>query len=168
MKRIDRDVIVALFLLVGCGAFLHAAFQIEETSYGTIQSWVWPRIILFALTGACLLLLGQALRSQGKEGTTPAQASEGVPGGLRGWLSHYRNALMIYGLFFAFLVTLPYLGMLLGGTAFVFFALTILGRPKASLIPLHFAISVGSIGAMWSIFTFALRVILPQGEVLPF
>mgnify|MGYP001817139609 CR=1 FL=1 len=161
MGRINRDVIVALLLLAGCGAFFHASFQIEETNYGTIQSWVWPRIVLTALTGACLLLLGQAL-------LRGAETVEKRRGGFLAWAGRYRNAAYVYGLFFLFLVTLPYLGMLLGGVLFVFVTLTVLGRPQASLVPLHLAIAIGSIGAMWAIFTFALRVILPQGVILPF
>ena len=68
----------------------------------------------------------------------------------------------------AFLVTLPLLGMLLGGVLFVFFTLTLLGPREVRAVPRHAAISLGAVGVMWAVFTFALRVFLPAGEVLPF
>ena len=43
----------------------------------------------------------------------------------KGWLGRYRNALACYGLFLVFLLTLPWLGMLIGGTLFVFAVLTV-------------------------------------------
>jgi len=57
--------------------------------------------------------------------------------------------------------------MHLAGALFVFLALTALGRPSPKLIAIHAAVAVASIGIMWSVFTFGLRVILPQGEILP-
>ena len=81
-------------------------------------------------------------------------------------LARYRNALIIYALFFLFLVTLPYLGMLIGATIFVFLALTLLGRLSARMVGVHALIALGSVGVMWAIFTYALHVILPQGEIL--
>jgi len=65
-----------------------------------------------------------------------------------------------------FLSTLDYLGMLLGGIAFVFGLLTFLGGFSLNLIIRHFVISVLSIGFMWMVFTFGLRVMLPEGEIL--
>ena len=50
MSRLNRDTVVALALLVGCGAFWVESFSIRETSYGQIQSWVWPQVILAVLT----------------------------------------------------------------------------------------------------------------------
>ena len=49
-------------------------------------------------------------------------------GGIKGWLGRYRNALWCYALFFLFLATLDYLGMLIGGVLFVFLALSVLGE----------------------------------------
>ena len=43
MSRINRDVVVAIVLLLVCGAFLVASFEIEETTYGTMPSRVWPQ-----------------------------------------------------------------------------------------------------------------------------
>ena len=46
MTRLNRDAIVAIFLLLFCGVFITASFEIEETSYGTMPSSVWPQIVL--------------------------------------------------------------------------------------------------------------------------
>jgi len=51
---------------------------------------------------------------------------------------------------------------------FVFFALTFLGSLELRLVPIHAAVAVGTVGAMWAIFTFGLRVFLPEGELISF
>ena len=155
--RINRDSVSAVFLLLFCGVFFAASFDIETTNYGTLQSSVWPQIILGALSLFSLLLLTQALRK-------PPAAGEG--GGLLAWLRRYRNPLICYALFFGFLISLPVLGMLLGGILFVLVMLTILGGGKLAQLPLHLVIAVVSVGAMWAIFTYALGVFLPGGIIL--
>ena len=156
-SRINRDSVSAVFLLLFCGVFIAASFDIQETTFGTLQSSVWPRIILGALSLFSLLLLTQALRN-------PPAAGEG--GGALGWLRRYRNPLICYALFLGFLVSLPTLGMLLGGILFVLLMLTILGGGKPAQLPLHLGIAVVSVGAMWAIFTYALGVFLPGGIIL--
>ncbi|WP_299391053.1 tripartite tricarboxylate transporter TctB family protein [Pelagibius sp.] len=175
---LNRDVVVALLLLLLCGVFFWESGNIQLTDYGQLDSTVWPRIILGALLIASLVYLWQALRGAASEdaGAAP-QAAAGAagggsagtgPGGLAGWISRYRNALLCYALFLTFLLTLPILGMLLGGILFVFAALTALGRPSLKLVPLHAAIAVGTVGAMWAVFTFGLRVFLPEGVLFSF
>jgi cytochrome c biogenesis protein ResB len=44
--------------------------------------------------------------------------------------------------------------------------MSVLGGWSPRLIVLHAAIAVLSVGAMWSIFTFGLRVMLPEGELI--
>jgi hypothetical protein len=56
--------------------------------------------------------------------------------------------------------------MLLGGILFVFGLLTLLGGFSPKLIFKHLVISILSIGFMWMVFTFGLRVMLPEGEIL--
>ncbi|MEM7226740.1 MAG: tripartite tricarboxylate transporter TctB family protein [Pseudomonadota bacterium] len=148
---------MALVLLLGCGVFFWATFQIQETNYGTLSSRVWPRLLLGLLTVFSLGLLAQAV-ARGRDETAKPTGS---------WLSRYRNALWCYGLFALFLLSLPYLGMLVGGALFVFACLTALGEPGWRRVPLHAAIALVSVGAMWAIFTFALRVFLPEGEWIP-
>ena len=158
MGRLNRDTYVALFLLFACGVFFWSTLQVEDMGYDTIGSGVWPQLILAVLFALTLGYLFQSLR-QGEEQPL-------FEGGVRGFLGRYRNALWCYALFFLFLVTLPWLGMLLGGILFVFLALTALGDRTPRAVGIHAVIAVGAITAMWAIFTFGLRVILPQGEIL--
>ncbi|MGB1007411.1 MAG: tripartite tricarboxylate transporter TctB family protein, partial [Thalassobaculaceae bacterium] len=148
----------ALFLLALCGLFFHASFDIEVTNYGTIQSSLWPRVILTALTAMSALFLVTSLR----------RADDAPVAGEGGFFRRYRNALWIFALFFLFVATLPVLGMLIGGFLFVFLALSALGPPRLAVRPLatHGAVAVLAVGLMWAIFTFGLRVILPEGELL--
>ena len=92
MSRINRDTGVAIFLLLFCGIFFAATFDIRETSYGTPGAGVWPRIILLALTLLSAGYLAQSL----KRGV--AARDDGAPD-LTSWLGTYRNALWCYFLF---------------------------------------------------------------------
>ena len=82
-----------------------------------------------------------------------------------GWLRHYRNPLWCYGIYFLFLATLPVLGSLIGGILLIFLLLSVIGGFGRRQLLLHGAVAVIAMGAMWSLFTFGLRVILPQGEI---
>jgi len=155
VSAINRDTAVAVFLLLFCGVFYAASFQIEQTSYGTIGADVWPRLVLGVLFVLSTVYLFQSVRM----GPDEAVKQEG-------FLARYRNAILCYGLFLGFLLTLDFLGMLLGGVLFVFMALSVLGERTPRQLAIHAGVAVVSVGAMWSIFTFALRVILPEGEVL--
>lgn len=158
---VSRDTIVAILLLAFSGLLWQASYDIEITTYGTMPSTVWPRIIIVALgLFSALLLLQSILRPDRSTDAVPDAPSK--PMHVR-----YRNAGIIYVLFLLFLLTLPTLGMLLSGALFVFLSLTALGRPSPKLIALHAAVAVVSVGAMWAIFTFGLRVMLPQGDILP-
>ena len=101
---------------------------------------------------------------------TPAErpARDGAGGGLAGWFRYYRNPIICFVLFFAFLAVMPLLGMLIGGLLFVFFMLSVLGGIAPRQMALHAIISIAAVGIMWSIFTFGLGVILPQGELINF
>ncbi|WP_339855297.1 tripartite tricarboxylate transporter TctB family protein [uncultured Nisaea sp.] len=158
MARLNRDTLVSLLLLVFCGVMISASLEIEDTSYGTMQSSVWPQAVLGILTVFCLAMFGQSVLKPAVAKPESSAASGGI--------GRYRNAITVYILFFLFLVTMPYLGMLLGGVGFVFLALTLLGEPELKRVPLHLAIAVGMVGLMWTIFTFGLGVLLPDGELL--
>jgi len=153
---INRDTAVAVFLLLFSGVFYAASFQIEQTSYATIGAEVWPRLILAVLFVLSTVYLFQSVRMGG--GKAAKQEA--------GFFARYRNAILCYGLFLAFLLTLDIFGMLLGGIAFVFLALSVLGERTPKQLAIHAGVAVVSVGAMWSIFTFALRVILPEGTIL--
>ena len=156
MSRINRDTATAIVLLVFCGVFFWQTFAIRDMGYATIGAEIWPRVILGAITVLSLLYLAKSIR-QGPD--------IGAPGS-GGWLARYRSALWCYGLFAVFLVTLPYVGMLIGGMAFVFLVLTVLGERDLAHHARHAAIAVVTIGIMWLIFTYGLNVILPEGEIL--
>lgn len=161
MKAINRDTIIAIALLLFCGVFIWASFQIREMDFGQMGSATWPRAVLTLLTVLVLIYLADSLR-----GVHAGQEDDEQRGpGLLGWLAYYRNALWCYALFLAFLLTLDYLGMLIGGVMFVFGMLTVLGERSMRAYWQHLVIAVISVGLMWSIFTFGLRVILPQGMI---
>ena len=158
MSRLNRDVYIAIVLLVLCGAFFTASFHIREIDYGILTPAAWPRIILVALTILSLTYLVQSLR----QGAPPDDTK---PFSIKGTLEKYRNPLWCYGLFLAFLLTLDYLGMLIGGVLFVFCLLTAIGGASKRNLIVHALIAVIMIGAMWALFTYALGVIFPQGEI---
>lgn len=157
MAGLNRDSACAIVILLAGGVFFWATFHIPDMQYESLGSDVWPRFILVLLF---LLTSGYLFQSL-KQG--PDEAGEG--GGLRGWVGRYRNALWCYGLFFVFLLTLDYLGMLIGGVLFVFLTLTALGERTLRAHAVHAIVALVSVIFMWSIFTFGLKVILPQGEI---
>ncbi len=160
MGRINRDVVIAVVLVVFTAVFYGATYGIRKTVYGTVGSEVWPRTILIALGALCLIYLINAWRDRHET------QGERRGGGLTGWFSTYRNALLCFGMYALFLATLDYLGMLIGGILFVFLLLNLLGGWSPRRLAVHGAIAVSTMGAMWAVFTFGLRVFLPEGEIL--
>ena len=160
MGRVNRDVIIAVVLLVVCGIFFWASFDIRVPGFGQLKPSTWPRAILVLLTFLSLIYLIQSLR-RGSDGE--ADGEQTGQGGLAGWLSYWRNPIWCFVLFFAYLSSLPYLGMLIGGISFVFILLGVLGGWERRNILVHAMIAVLSVGGMWSLFTYGLGVILPRG-----
>ncbi len=130
--RLNRDSVTAILLLLMCGVFIAATFTIRETSYGTIGSEFWPRIILAAMTVVCLIYLVNSLRLAPGLATVPESASQ--RGGLNRFFHEHLNAFICFFAFAAFVATLPYLGMLIGGTLFVFGTLTLSSQPALRAI----------------------------------
>lgn len=174
MRRLNRDTICAIGVLVITGVFLHASLRIRDVDYGALKPAVWPQVILGALLVLGLIYLWQALTkgelgSASMEGGKDAGTAEKDYGrGLMGWLRKYRNPLMCYALYLGFLLTLPWFGTLVGGILLVFLLLTVLGGWQPKQLLLHAIIAVVSIGAMWSLFTYGLNVLLPRGELFPY
>ncbi|MGI9520821.1 MAG: tripartite tricarboxylate transporter TctB family protein [Hyphomicrobiaceae bacterium] len=160
-SQISRDTVIALVLLVFTGTFLWASFDIKEPDYGVLSPAAWPRVVLGALIVLSFILLFQSLREPiaDKEPTDPQIR------GLSSLIAYWRNPLYCFASFWGFLLVLPYLGMLVGGILFVFVILTLLGGTGPQKLALHALIATVSIGAMWSLFTFGLRVILPAGSL---
>ena len=159
MSRLNRDVYIAIVLLLLCGVFFAASFDIRDIDYGILMPAAWPRAILIALSILSIIYLVQSLRRG-----APDEPVE--PLSIKGVIAKYRNPLWCYGLFLLFLLTLDYLGMLIGGILFVFSLLTAIGGVSKRNLVVHGIIAVVMVGAMWSLFTYALGVIFPQGEII--
>ncbi len=158
MRRINSDTLIALILLLACGALFHATFSFRETPLAIVTSELWPRVVIALLFVFSGIYLFQSVRAG-------ATVEGGDRSGLKGWLLANRNVLWCFGLFAVFLLTLPYLGMLVGGALFVFAVLTAMGSRDLRSHLVNAAITVVSIGAMWAVFTFGLNVMLPEGEI---
>ena len=161
--RLNRDTIVAIVLLVICAVFWQQSVEIREPGYRDQMSpALWPRTILGILTALCMVYLVQSVR-QGPD--APAEQPAEGPGGVVGFLAQWRNVLWCFALFLAYLLSMPVLGMLIGGVLFVFLLLNALGGWAPRQMALHAVIALVTIGGMWSLFTFALRVFLPTGSL---
>ena len=160
MTRVNRDTVVAILLLVGCGVLLNASFDIREPDYGQLSPAAWPRTIVGVLTLLSLIYLVQSIRRG-----VPEEPAEKSARNLGEWIAHWRNVFWVFALFLAYLLIMPWLGMLLGGLAFVFLLLNVLGGWSPDKLALHAVIAGVSVGGMWSLFTFGLGVLLPRGEL---
>ena len=161
MGRLNRDTIVSILLLLFCGFLIWAGTQIRDPQFGELSPAAWPKAVTYVLTAFCLIYFAQSLIGENAED----QPAEINPGGVMGWFTHYKYPIGCFALYFLFLYTLPYFGTLLGGVLLVFALLSFLGGVAPKQIALHLVLAVVSVGVMWSIFTFGLRVLLPRGEL---
>ena len=157
MLRLNRDTIVATVLILAGGLLFWDTFQWRRTPYATLASSVWPRFVLVVFFALCAVYLVRSLVS--------ASANEPKTTFL-GWVDRYRNPLWCFGLFLLFLLTLPYLGMLVGGILFVWLVQAVIGERTIRAQWRHAAIAIASVGFMWLVFTYALDVILPAGSLV--
>jgi len=162
MTRVNRDTVIAIVLLVAWGVLLAASFEIREPDYGVLSPATWPRVIIAVLTVLTLIYLVQSIR----EGVPEAPTGEDSPGSIAGFVAYWRNIIWVFALFLVYLLSMPYLGMLIGGLAFVFLLLNALGGWQPKQLVLHAIIALVTVGGMWALFTFGLRVMLPPGEIL--
>jgi putative tricarboxylic transport membrane protein len=158
---VNRDTIVAILLLVFCAVMLWASTAIRDPGFEQMGAEVWPRIILVLLSGLSLVYLVQSRHSDGATGDAPSAGGEDGAG----WFARYQNPIWCFLLFLGFLLAIPYLGMLVAGILFVFLMMSVLGGWTPRLMAMHAVIAILSVGAMWSIFTFGLRVMLPEGDL---
>ncbi len=164
MERINRDVVIAAVLLLFCGVFFWASFEIRQPDYGVLLPSTWPRVILAVLTFLSMIYLIQSLRA-GAAGTD--EEADDHPKSIGEWYAYWRNVIWCFALFLGYLLVMPVLGMLLSGILFVFILLGFLGGWAPRNLLLHAAVAVLAIGSVWSLFTFALGVILPPGMIIP-
>ena len=174
MVSLNRDSVVAIILLLVCGVLFYSSFDIRQPNYGVLMPSTWPRIIIAVLALLSLIYLIQSLRDQPKDELgdsinvdirVDAFAKEENKGGLKGFFEYWQNPIICFGMFFLYLITLPVLGMLIGGLIFVFVLMSFLGGWKPKKLITHAAVSIITVGAMWSLFTFGLGVMLPEGII---
>lgn len=167
MGNLGRDTIVSIFLLLFCGFLIWAAFQIRDPQFGELSPAAWPKAVTFVLTAFSLIYFAQSIIAD-RNGTAEVQIPDPARRpGLTGWIRYYANPIACFAIYFLFLLTLPFFGTLIGGILLVLALLSLLGGITPRLIVLHTVIAVISVGAMWSLFTFGLRVLLPRGEIFP-
>lgn len=140
-----------------------ASFEIREPDYGQLSPAAWPRVIVGLLALLSFIYLIQSIK-QGPDTGAPIGKVERSPG-IGGFFAYWRNVFYCFALFLAYLMALPWLGMLVGGVLFVFFVLNALGGWSPRLLLTHILIALVSVGGMWSLFTYGLGVILPGGEL---
>ena len=166
MTTMSRDTIVSIILLGFCGFLLWAGYQIRDPQFGELPPAAWPKAVTWVLTAFCLVYLVQSLLAD-RAGTSETIPMAGREPGLSGWFRWYFNPIVCLAFYFIFLATLPYFGTLIGGILLVFALLSFLGGISPRLILTHAIIAVISVGAMWLLFTYGLRVLLPRGELFP-
>ena len=160
MRALNRDTIVAILLLLLCGLLAWSSLHIRLPGYGTLKPSTWPQIMVGVLTLFSVIYFFQSL-SYGPSWP----ADKGRSSGLAGFFDYYRNPIVCFVIYFVFMLTLPWLGALIGGILLVFALLTVLGGWTPKDIVRHAIYATVSMGFMWSLFTFGLRVILPEGEI---
>jgi len=158
--NINKDTIVAIFLLLFCGIMINNSFEIEDPGYQGMKASFWPTVILCLLSVMCLVMLIKSVVYKTDNNL------DAIDENTTNIFFKFKNALICFFMFVLFLTFLDYLGMLIGGILFVFGLLTLLGGTSPKKLFNHFIISIITIGIMWSIFTFGLKVILPEGELL--
>jgi hypothetical protein len=159
---VNRDTVIAIALLMACGVLLVASFDIREPDYGVLSPATWPRVIIAILIVLTLIYLVQSIRRRVPDAPPEADG----PWSIAEFVAYWRNVFWVFALFLVYLLSMPYLGMLIGGLAFVFLLLNALGGWQPKQLVLHGIIALVTVGGMWSLFTFGLRVILPPGEIL--
>ena len=83
MARMNRDTIVAIFLLLGCGVLIWATFDIRQPDYGVLMPSTWPRVILAVLSVLCLIYLVQSIKAGPNDAETAVARDLGLIGLVR-------------------------------------------------------------------------------------
>ena len=162
MGTLSRDTVVSILLLLFCGFLIWAGTLIRDPQFGELSPAAWPKAATYVLTFFCLIYFAQSVFSDSLIATN--DDTDRAPG-LTGWFRYYFNPIACFALYFLFLYTLPFFGTLVGGVLLVFALLSLLGGIAPKQIALHSVLAVVSVGAMWSLFTYVLRVLLPRGEL---
>ena len=153
----NRDSIIALILIMASGGLMLASFEIREPDYGVLSPAAWPRLIIVILGILSALYFIQSLR------TNKVEEIESTSRTLVSFFLYWRNVLSVFIIFAAYLILLPYLGMLVGNVVFSFVLLSVLGGWRSFLM--HGLIAISTSGGMWLLFTYVLEVFLPSGSL---
>ena len=156
----NRDSVVALCLIMASGGLMVASFDIREPDYGVLSPAAWPRLIIIIMGVLSVLYFVQSLRMP-KTDTSNTQKKN-----LFEFMDYWRNVFAVFIIFAAYLVALPFLGMLIGNIAFSFVLLSVLGGWRPFIV--HGLVAIGTSGGMWLLFTYALEVFLPRGSLTGF
>ena len=156
----NRDSVVALCLIMASGGLMFASFDIREPDYGVLSPAAWPRLIIIIMGVLSVLYFVQSLRMP-KTDTASTRKKN-----LFEFMDYWRNVFSVFIIFAAYLVALPFLGMLIGNIAFSFVLLSVLGGWRPFIM--HGLVAIGTSGGMWLLFTYALEVFLPRGSLTGF
>ena len=156
----NRDSVVALCLIMASGGLMVASFDIREPDYGVLSPAAWPRLIIIIMGVLSVLYFVQSLRMP-KTDTASIRKKN-----LFEFMDYWRNVFSVFIIFAAYLVALPFLGMLIGNIAFSFVLLSVLGGWRPFIM--HGLVAIGTSGGMWLLFTYALEVFLPRGSLTGF
>lgn len=161
MRALHKDTIIAILLLLFCGLLAWSSLHIRQPDYGTLRPSTWPQIIVAVLTLFSAIYFVQSLSYPTSGDAGPDDRKPGISG----FFEYFRNPIICFAIYFVFLATLPWAGALIGGILLVFALLTVLGGRAPRDMARHAVYAVVSMGFMWTLFTFGLRVILPEGEI---
>lgn len=159
MSRVNPDIVISLLLMVLSATLFVETFGMQKVHLAIIGAKLWPRIVVIVLFFLSVIYFVQSIRTRRPPSDEPFSA--------RQWLVDNRNVVGCFAIYGLFLITLPYLGMLVAGSLFVFAVLTLIGRRDLRAHVIHAVVAVVTIGGMWAVFRFGLGVILPEGELLP-
>mgnify|MGYP001302169726 FL=1 len=156
----NRDSVVALCLIMASGGLMVASFDIREPDYGVLSPAAWPRLIIIIMGVLSVLYFVQSLRMPKTDTSNTPKKN------LFEFMDYWRNVFAVFIIFAAYLVALPFLGMLIGNIAFSFVLLSVLGGWRPFIV--HGLVAIGTSGGMWLLFTYALEVFLPRGSLTGF
>lgn len=154
---LNRDFFVAVFFLALSVGMYILSYSLPEPMFNQLASWTWPRAILIPMGILSIVMLIQSQLS-GEDSVDFRDLLE--------WTRENKNPFICFVLFFVFLLTMPVLGMLLGGLAYVFLTLSVLGGWQPKQLATHAVISIVFVCGMWAVFSLALGVVLPEGIIL--
>jgi len=177
VSRLNQDTLIAIFLLLVSAGLMIASLDIREPDYGQLSPATWPRVIVATLAFLSFLYLLQSLKAgagtpagvdlPGRADTAEHSEAHVEPAGATGFFAYWQNVIWCFVLFLAYLLVLPFLGMLIGGVSFAFLLMSALGGWQPRQLLLHAAIALVAVGGMSALFTFGLKVPLPPGMLLP-